>query len=235
MSLVGQSIGGPPRTPIPALESAGQSNRVELFGEFRRRHIRSRASDAATDFSRIEKISASNYWARLKSSDMMTDGFLNYLVCEPVSRSSSKCFKTDRSRIQWTQASSTPTHSHSDEDIPSTSLVDGNSLTLGTVEASDTETGNMCAICLDELKSELRTLRCKHTFHKDCIEKWFTAQDDHRSIIKTCPNCRTKVKLTFHQVLRPYWELMTGLPGVCKIIWTHRNELRLLFLVTNFF
>ncbi|KNE91888.1 hypothetical protein PSTG_14686 [Puccinia striiformis f. sp. tritici PST-78] len=218
--LVGQSIGGPPRTPIPALESAGQSNRVELSASF------------VADTSALEPPTLQPTSQGSRKSVLAIIGPGSSHQQEQL-----EVFKeTDRPvEFNGHRASSTPTHSHSDEDIPSTSLVDGNSLTLGTVEASDTETGNMCAICLDELESELRTLRCKHTFHKDCIEKWFTAQDDHRSIIKTCPNCRTKVKLTFHQVLRPYWELMTGLPGVCKIIWTHRNELRLLFLVTNFF
>uniref|UniRef100_A0A6C0FBL6 RING-type domain-containing protein n=1 Tax=viral metagenome TaxID=1070528 RepID=A0A6C0FBL6_9ZZZZ len=41
-----------------------------------------------------------------------------------------------------------------------------------------------CTICLEELNNKIvRTLHCKHVFHKECIDKWvFT---DHNS----CPNC----------------------------------------------
>jgi hypothetical protein len=52
-------------------------------------------------------------------------------------------------------------------------------------ECSDTE----CAICLDTVKvGEFeKTLECKHTFHKKCIDRWFKKDND------SCPMCRLKV------------------------------------------
>ena len=46
-----------------------------------------------------------------------------------------------------------------------------------------------CAVCLSEfLEGEsLRKLKCKHTFHKDCLDKWL------EEYLATCPLCRTRV------------------------------------------
>ncbi|KAJ9177652.1 hypothetical protein P3X46_012847 [Hevea brasiliensis] len=46
-----------------------------------------------------------------------------------------------------------------------------------------------CAVCLSEfLEGEsVRKLKCKHTFHKDCLDKWL------QQYLATCPLCRTKV------------------------------------------
>ncbi len=49
-----------------------------------------------------------------------------------------------------------------------------------------------CAICLEDIQilnnySESKTLRCKHIFHKECIEKWIS--DFHW----VCPLCRTGI------------------------------------------
>lgn len=52
------------------------------------------------------------------------------------------------------------------------------------VRASTTE----CSICLDKFNDtdKVIVLKCKHYFHKNCIEKWFEEQS-------TCPICRNKV------------------------------------------
>ncbi|KAG8640936.1 E3 ubiquitin-protein ligase RHA2B [Manihot esculenta] len=46
-----------------------------------------------------------------------------------------------------------------------------------------------CAVCLSEfLEGErVRKLKCKHTFHRDCLDKWL------QQYLATCPLCRTKV------------------------------------------
>lgn len=46
-----------------------------------------------------------------------------------------------------------------------------------------------CAVCLSEfLEGEIvRKLKCKHTFHKDCLDKWL------QQYLATCPLCRAKV------------------------------------------
>ncbi|OAY35895.1 E3 ubiquitin-protein ligase RHA2B [Manihot esculenta] len=46
-----------------------------------------------------------------------------------------------------------------------------------------------CSVCLSEfLEGEsVRNLKCKHTFHKDCLDKWL------QQYLATCPLCRTKV------------------------------------------
>ncbi|KAK6258939.1 hypothetical protein SCA6_013413 [Theobroma cacao] len=48
---------------------------------------------------------------------------------------------------------------------------------------------NECAVCLSELEEgeEVRKLKCKHTFHKDCLDRWL------QQYWATCPLCRTKV------------------------------------------
>jgi hypothetical protein len=51
------------------------------------------------------------------------------------------------------------------------------------------ETEHECCICLDKLNvgEFQKTLQCKHTFHKKCIDRWFKKDNDF------CPMCRLKV------------------------------------------
>lgn len=46
-----------------------------------------------------------------------------------------------------------------------------------------------CAVCLSEfLEGEsIRKLKCKHTFHRDCLDIWL------QQCLATCPLCRTEV------------------------------------------
>ena len=46
-----------------------------------------------------------------------------------------------------------------------------------------------CIICLENINSTTTnlTLNCQHTFHKDCIDKWFQINTDN-----SCPICRVK-------------------------------------------
>ncbi|KAK7247468.1 hypothetical protein RIF29_42351 [Crotalaria pallida] len=46
-----------------------------------------------------------------------------------------------------------------------------------------------CRVCLTELEEgeKVRELECKHTFHKDCLDKWL------QQYCATCPLCRNKV------------------------------------------
>jgi hypothetical protein len=52
-------------------------------------------------------------------------------------------------------------------------------------ESSDNE----CSICLDTIKvGEFeKTLICKHSFHKKCIDRWFKKDND------SCPMCRLNI------------------------------------------
>lgn len=43
----------------------------------------------------------------------------------------------------------------------------------------------MCSICLEDLKANICTILCGHTFHTSCIEKWYETSAN-------CPICRTK-------------------------------------------
>lgn len=47
-----------------------------------------------------------------------------------------------------------------------------------------------CRVCLCELEEgeKVRSLRCKHTFHKDCLDQWLLQY--HWA---TCPLCRNRV------------------------------------------
>ncbi|XP_027337835.1 E3 ubiquitin-protein ligase RHA2B-like [Abrus precatorius] len=46
-----------------------------------------------------------------------------------------------------------------------------------------------CSVCLSEFKEgeKVRSLKCKHTFHKDCLDKWL------QEYWATCPLCRKPV------------------------------------------
>ena len=44
-----------------------------------------------------------------------------------------------------------------------------------------------CSICFDKITGEDQSvLKCDHTFHKECIDKWF--EKSHR-----CPLCRNSL------------------------------------------
>ncbi|POO00812.1 43kDa postsynaptic protein [Trema orientale] len=51
---------------------------------------------------------------------------------------------------------------------------------------SITGEGEFCCVCLSRLEEgeETSVLPCLHEFHKECIERWFSART------KTCPICR---------------------------------------------
>ncbi|CAL0327938.1 unnamed protein product [Lupinus luteus] len=60
-----------------------------------------------------------------------------------------------------------------------------------------------CSVCLCELKEgdKVRNLKCKHTFHKHCLDQWLLQE-----YYATCPLCRKKllpddVVLKHHQHL----------------------------------
>ena len=40
-----------------------------------------------------------------------------------------------------------------------------------------------CSICYEENVKECVVLRCKHVYHKECIDKWLVNNT-------TCPQCR---------------------------------------------
>ncbi|PQM37735.1 hypothetical protein Pyn_22627 [Prunus yedoensis var. nudiflora] len=46
-----------------------------------------------------------------------------------------------------------------------------------------------CSVCLSEFEEgdKIRELKCKHTFHQDCLDRWL------QQYWATCPLCRTKV------------------------------------------
>ncbi len=62
--------------------------------------------------------------------------------------------------------------------------------TTEEVVSENSEDGNVCAICQDDIASGtiMRTINhCEHSFHKSCIDVWF-AQNVH------CPVCRHDIR-----------------------------------------
>ncbi|KAI9117025.1 hypothetical protein K1719_012024 [Acacia pycnantha] len=49
--------------------------------------------------------------------------------------------------------------------------------------------GAECRVCLSEFQEgeKVRNLKCKHTFHRDCLDKWL------QQYWATCPLCRNQV------------------------------------------
>lgn len=57
----------------------------------------------------------------------------------------------------------------------------------GRVHTMDASSDEECTICLEDLScSKVMTLRCNHTFHQECIQRWFTSR-------LICPNCNATV------------------------------------------
>jgi hypothetical protein len=54
------------------------------------------------------------------------------------------------------------------------------------IKEADPVLSECCSICLDDFKINefKRTLCCKHTFHKKCVDRWFKKEHSE------CPMCR---------------------------------------------
>ncbi len=46
---------------------------------------------------------------------------------------------------------------------------------------------NCCSVCLYSLKTNVKVLDCKHSFHENCINEWLKAKNN-------CPLCRYPIK-----------------------------------------
>ncbi|XP_021711071.1 E3 ubiquitin-protein ligase RNF181-like [Aedes aegypti] len=46
-----------------------------------------------------------------------------------------------------------------------------------------------CAICLEELDSNVKALECSHSYHERCIDMWLEKK-------RTCPTCRHVTKIS---------------------------------------
>lgn len=64
-------------------------------------------------------------------------------------------------------------------------------LSVGLGSASNINM-NPCSICLDILYHSAKTLRCGHSFHKECIKKWKNSKEYSS---KACPVCRCIFKM----------------------------------------
>lgn len=66
-------------------------------------------------------------------------------------------------------------------------------------EESD-KTSQDCPICYEAIDAGCeKVLKCKHVFHKECIEKWLSTKS-------TCPICRKPIKKTRQQRGPVYFE-----------------------------
>ncbi|CAI0428488.1 unnamed protein product [Linum tenue] len=52
-----------------------------------------------------------------------------------------------------------------------------------------------CAVCLSDFcrGESVRTLSCKHVFHRDCLDRWLTSPAG--LAVPSCPLCRTRLAL----------------------------------------
>ncbi|WCJ23299.1 RING/U-box superfamily protein [Euphorbia peplus] len=71
------------------------------------------------------------------------------------------------------------------------------SVIYGVYTNNDISINNECSICLDELKSQDNCgvlIRCKHVYHKFCINVWLAIQDERcPGVEPSCPVCRAPV------------------------------------------
>ncbi|XP_029727999.1 uncharacterized protein LOC115266171 [Aedes albopictus] len=54
--------------------------------------------------------------------------------------------------------------------------------------SSTSEAKKECAICLEELDSNVKALECSHSYHERCIDMWLEKKG-------TCPTCRHVTKI----------------------------------------
>ena len=62
----------------------------------------------------------------------------------------------------------------------------------GNFDKTSNNFGSECTICMTENTKNLRTLPCKHVFHKRCITTWIKKEirENHNP---SCPICRTEI------------------------------------------
>ena len=70
-----------------------------------------------------------------------------------------------------------------------------------------------CSICLEVIKKDYVTLRCKHSFHMDCIVKLDK---------KCCPNCREDINIDNNDLCKGnhttlFYAGYYNKKGVCRI------------------
>ena len=59
-----------------------------------------------------------------------------------------------------------------------------------------------CPICLEKITSNKKKLKCQHTFHENCISKWYENSKYNKYLdepykIGKCPVCRNKSEELF--------------------------------------
>lgn len=68
-------------------------------------------------------------------------------------------------------------------------LTDAQTASLPGIKIDSRVEGTTCAVCCMEFDLEedaCRLPRCKHVYHRECVEPWFKEN-------KTCPTCKTDV------------------------------------------
>ena len=67
-------------------------------------------------------------------------------------------------------------------------ILNKTTILLNIIKLNDIKIIKECTICIDDYKigNIARQLKCSHTFHQECIDKWLI----HNNI---CPNCRVVV------------------------------------------
>lgn len=60
-----------------------------------------------------------------------------------------------------------------------------------------------CPICYEETEDKFKELKCKHTFHEKCVDKWLSNHN-------TCPMCRTKVGFNGNRNYMNEFTFLTG-------------------------
>ena len=64
------------------------------------------------------------------------------------------------------------------------------------VKKKETHVNVDCNICFEPIteSDKIKTLKCNHFYHKECIKLWFKTTDDQCHIYEKkhcCPYCRT--------------------------------------------
>lgn len=68
---------------------------------------------------------------------------------------------------------------------------------------------NVCSICFDSMNNSKTTLRCGHTFHESCINRWI-------KIKPTCPLCRRILKYQLKIRARKFKNIFVRYTIICN-------------------
>ena len=78
-----------------------------------------------------------------------------------------------------------------------------------------------CPICLEPISTDKKILKCNHTFHKDCVNRWLLNHD-------TCPMCRGVINYIEGKIKRKKYNIYVD---NSQIVFENKKITTIIYLV----